>query len=69
MKKITKIVRYLATILVGIGPFAMNTGFGPQIMITGITLMSIEFVQNKQWHLVALNITGVIGWIITLITA
>ena len=67
MKKLLKVIKYLAVILVGLGPYVMDNWYGPTFIIVGISLMSIEFIREKQYHLVALNIVSTIGYVITMI--
>ena len=53
--------------LVAMGPYVMDHWYGPTFIIIGVSLMSIEFIREKQYHLVALNIVSTIGYVITMI--
>ena len=40
----------------------------PKLYIVGFILIVIQTSSRKQWNLVALNINGLIAWLIHLIT-
>jgi hypothetical protein len=40
----------------------------PKLYIVGFILVVIQTSSRKQWNLVALNINGLIAWLIHLIT-
>jgi hypothetical protein len=40
----------------------------PKLYIAGFILVVIQTSSRKQWNLVALNINGLIAWLIHLIT-
>jgi len=40
----------------------------PKLYIIGFILVVIQTSSRKQWNLVALNINGLIAWLIHLIT-
>ena len=40
----------------------------PKLYIVGFMLVVIQTSSRKQWNLVALNINGLIAWLIHLIT-
>jgi len=40
----------------------------PKLYIVGFILVVVQTSSRKQWNLVALNINGLIAWLIHLIT-
>ena len=40
----------------------------PKLYIMGFILVMVQTASRKQWNLVALNINGLIAWLIHLIT-
>lgn len=66
MKKIAKI---LSTAALATAPFLGNYGIvAPVLFIGGLTLMIVELKENEQWHLIALNVIGIAGWLFTILT-
>ena len=63
-----KVIKYLSTFMVMVAPLIIDWHYGPLVMIAGISGLCVEFNDNKQYHLILLNVTGIIAWTITFIT-
>ena len=60
-------VIYLGTLIMMISPYFINTQIGKVGMIIGLSLLTIQTQQNKQYNLSFLNVVAVFGYLFSLI--
>ena len=68
MDTIKTINKIAYTVLLATAPFLGDYIVSPYMFIGGLILMSIELFQEKKYNIVALNMIGIIGWTVTILT-
>jgi len=45
-----------------LAPFIIDTTAGKMLAIVGLFMLTLQAIKGKLWNLVALNLTGIIGY-------
>lgn len=60
--KIIQTVSWLGTFILMLGPYLMHHVSGFILALVGVVLITPPCIQKKQWNLVILNVSSVIGY-------
>ncbi len=64
--RVKRLVGWVGASILAFAPFIIDTDIGKKLAILGLFLLLMQAMESRLWNLVALNLSGIIGYLYAL---